>query len=657
MSVPQKARLVVAVAVTASLFAGGMAAVWAADASAGCSWTDATGDASAGGGASDPDLDLTRLSFASGEDGSVLMTAKVKTLADTGPKGYPGDEFEFDFTLNDKSFVVGAVRTTASDGGDPETSAYVLVDGDDATADAPSLAPTFDPDSSTVQASISQDDLSTLAGDSADGAVLSGLGAVSYARTGDGSSQQADDASADEATWTVGSDSCDGQTASKPQPSSSEDPTADPTEDPNADPSEDPTAEPTPKRPTLEDQPTPGCTLFTDVSGDANPVPVAGASGTGNDPDVDLRAVTVKSLPESLVAFVKVETLADKPTSAAYKGHRFQVSFSFNGLTVSYRADAAGAAVGLLGGSVNPDLSATAAFDKSRNQVVFTISRAGLLKATRSAPADGKKLTAVTAKTQVLLQGQGAMSSAPPQAAPPTPMPMDQPVDADSATGTTSTQQAYTIGDNTCFYAEGAAPKATTSSRPRTTSTAPKPASLTVTAPGQVQYSDLAAVSVVLKSSGGKALSGKTVTATLGAGNPVAGRTDSSGKANLKVPATDAAGSRSLVVSFAGDTSGNAAKEVRKTVTVVVEGVRLSGTSSGTGSVRTYTATLTDDDSPTATPQTGQVLTFQYSGKTVTVKTDSSGRASVRVATGANIAVSYAGRTGYVAPAKIQSRA
>jgi hypothetical protein len=630
MSVRPNIRVVLATALAASLYGGGLAAVWASDSSTTCGFSDPSGDAAVGDGSSNGDLDLTHVSFSTADDGSVLLTAKVKQLGGSGPTGYPGDEFEFDFTMNDKSIVLGAVRTAGSD-----PTAYALVDGDDATSSAASLTPTFDADASTASLSISMDDLSTLADTDASAATASDLGAMSYARDKTGSSLSADDASGGAAVWTVGG-SCNGSTGDSGSGG------ANPSSDPSADPSSNPA-------PGLLDQPDPACSLFTDVADDADPKPFGQSSGTGKDADLDLRAVTIKSMPDSIVGFVKINDLADKPASGLWAAHRFILGFTFNSLPITYRADAAGPGLGSLSGTVNPDLTATVAFDTTRNQVVFTISRAGLLKATRSEPADGKKLSAVTAASQVLYVGHNSYPTAAPVAQP-APLPVDPPVDVDSAAGATIATQSYTVGDNTCFYPPDA-PKSSKSAKPVS-----KAAKITVTAPTKVQYGDPISVALTLKTSAGKTLPDTDLTVQFGKGEAVTATTDEAGKAALKVPTVDAAGKRKLLVSFAGDEDGNEAAKVTKTITVSAEVTKLTGKASGTGKTHTYTATLTDDDKPAA-GVAGQTLTFAYSGKKVNVKTNAKGQAAIKVPAGTSVAVSYAGKTGYYVASKTSGKA
>jgi hypothetical protein len=105
-----------------------------------------------------------------------------------------------------------------------------------------------------------------------------------------------------------------------------------------------------------------------------------------------------------------------------------------------------------------------------------------------------------------------------------------------------------------------------------------------------------------------------------------------------------------LSVRAPGDADGSGKAEARTSINVVAEVSKIAYRSSGTGSTRTFTITLTDDDAR-RNPFAGALVKFAYSGKSVSVRTDSAGRASVKAGAGAQINVSYAGRSGYVRPA------
>jgi hypothetical protein len=207
---------------------------------------------------------------------------------------------------------------------------------------------------------------------------------------------------------------------------------------------------------------------------------------------------------------------------------------------------------------------------------------------------------------------------------------------ADTAQGTTPEQQSYTVGDNHCFAA---------ASSPTSDSST---ATIAISAPSRVRTSDLEVVNATLTDSEGKPLAGKRVTAVVGAGTAVAGTTNSAGQVRLSPRVVDRAGTRVLSVRYAGDASSKT--ETRKPLTLLAEVSKISTGSSGTGPTHTFTMTLTDDDAPRH-PYAGAKLTVGYSGKTVTVTTDRSGRATLKLKPGTHIDVRYGGKSGFVLPA------
>jgi hypothetical protein len=404
-------RAVLASVLSVSLIGGGLAVAYAADATAGCSFTDPAGDSTLGAPMSgDDDLDITAVGLSS--DSSALTAAiKVVALTAFGPANYPGDAFEYAFTLNKKAFLLGAKRDlnpdpTSSDA--VTVTPYVKVDGTAGTA--ASLKPVFDVKASTFSISISTADLAKLAGAPVDGAVLSALGATSYANF-TATERSADTAAPKAATTTyvAGSSACSAAAAPAP-------------------------------------------------SGSATPAPSGSPS---------------------------------------------------------------------------------------------------------------------------------------------------------SATAT---------------------------------------ATITISAPSRIQTSDPEPVTATLKDGSGKPMSGKRITAQVGAGKAVAGTTNSSGQVKLQPVVIDKAGTRALVVRYAGASDGSGKAEKRQSITVVAEVSKIATKTSGTGNPRTFTITLTDDDA-VRHPYSGAALTVSYSGRTVTVKTNSAGQASLQIRSGTHVDITYAGRSGYVQPA------
>jgi hypothetical protein len=188
----------------------------------------------------------------------------------------------------------------------------------------------------------------------------------------------------------------------------------------------------------------------------------------------------------------------------------------------------------------------------------------------------------------------------------------------------------YVVGDNECF-------------RPK----------MSVTAPAQVQTSDVAFVNVALVTSDGRVAKEQTVIGRVGTGRAVTAVTDAQGTATLAVPVTDAAGVTELVVRSSGEAGEG---ELRTTLRVLVERTLLSVSRSGSGGTRTLAATLTDDDDPRRR-LVGQKVTFFFGGRSASATTDRSGRAVATVPAGSTVDVVFAGRTGFLSSAKVRTTA
>lgn len=648
-------RAVLGAVLSVSLVGAGLAA-FAADPTAGCSFTDPAGDSSIpnGNGASDDDLDLLTLGYSTNST-SLLLSAKLKKLTGSGPDLFAGDDYEFDFTVNKKVFEVGATRIGDPRGGPPlDVTAYVYVDGTEKAAT--SLKAVYDVKASVVEVSISSTDLSKLAGVPIDGAPLTALSVFSFAYTG-GPERQADVAKpAAPVTWTYGAAACDGGTAApapstgaspsasaSAAPSSSASPAASSSASPAASGSASPAGSGAPAAP-VADGPTPGCADITDPKGDASPNATNPGAPTPNDPDLDILAVNFQTEPETLKAYLKIDKLGTKPASG--NGHRFNAKFTAgtktvevyggqpdavasgangvlvpatgsipSGLPVGPSAPAAGGV--RIGGTYNATIKTSAVFDVKNSRVVLAIDRATLDKALGTPLADGTVVKATSAGSAVYSPTGGN-------------------IPADTAQAAKPEEQVYAIGDNKCFAAVAASGGTPT---------------VTVSAPARVQTSDRAPVALTFTDSSGKPVAGAAVTARIGAGPISRATTDSGGRASFAVAVVDAAGRRNVLVSYAGDASGAGAFQVRRDIAVLAEVSKIAYRSSGTGSVHTFTITLTDDDSPSRHPYAGAVVTFAYSGKRVSVRTNSLGRASVQAKPGARVDVSYGGRSGFVRPA------
>jgi hypothetical protein len=97
--------------------------------------------------------------------------------------------------------------------------------------------------------------------------------------------------------------------------------------------------------------PAAGCFDFTDPTGDAHAVEPANPN---NDPDLDITGLALQSTGKDLKAYIKVAQLGDGP-SASTDGHRFTLTFAFNGHIFS----AAGSSFAHGTGAIRDGLSQT----------------------------------------------------------------------------------------------------------------------------------------------------------------------------------------------------------------------------------------------------------------------------------------------------------
>lgn len=368
-----------------------------------------------------------------------------------------------------------------------------------------------------------------------------------------------------------------------------------------------PTGSPPPPQPTVP-VPAPGCFGFTDAKGDARP---GGAVSPGNDPDLDILAVTGRTSPTALAGHLQIDKLGTRPSFPAFTGHRFEYQFNVGDKVVLLRANTEGEGVGLVDGTAAPDLKVTAAFDVVSSQVVLSVDRASLATVLKSRIANGTLLTKQVGRSIAR-----------------TPAPVIAP--ADTASTDDAARGTYTVGDNTCF--------------------APR---ISASLPARVQTSDLAVVSLSLTTSDGRTAAGQTVTARVGDGRAVSARTDKQGGATVSVPVSEAAGLRQLVVRSSGSAGQG---ELRSDMNVLVERALLFAGSRGSGTSRVVTATLTDDDNPRR-GLTGQRVTFRFGGRTLTGTTDRSGRATATVPAGSVVEIAFAGRRGFLTAAKVRTTA
>jgi hypothetical protein len=421
-------------------------------------------------------------------------------------------------------------------------------------------------------------------------------------------------AAPDDAVYVFGT-ACKGGAAPKPAASpsasagASPEPSASPSASPSAEPS--PSASPSPSAPPPPPEPAvpvpaDGCIGFPDEQGDSDAA--VGPAGSGDDSDLDLLSVTGRTTSTVLAGHLGVAELSSGPSLPMFTGHRFQYEFAVGGKVVVLSADETGPGTGRIDGEVNESLVVEAVFDEPSSQVVLSVTRASLMQALGLALPDGTTLMGVAARSYALTPATATV--------------------ADTASPEDARQAEYVLGDSTCFQ--------------------PK---LTVSAPAEVQTSDPAIVTIGLTTSDDRVAEGQRVTARVGGGTWVSALTDAQGMTTLSLPVTDPAGTRALVVRTSGDAGEG---ELRSAVRVLVERSVLSLRSSGSGSTRTLTATLTDDDGRALTAQR---VVFTFSDRSVATTTDSRGRAAVSVPPGTVVDVAFAGRAGRLSPAKARGTA
>lgn len=614
-------------ALSAGLLAGVLVPLTNASAASCASWTDPKGDSTTrqSGQALLADSQLDIVSAAFGTVGkNVVGTITTDGLG--GSSSDAGDEFRFRFTIAEQDVILYVDRVAPPLLGEVDLVAGFYNFTTDETGDAEA---TFDVKTKTVTLVGAVEQLTAAVGKPAGGQVVSNLKAETFAQVQGATIAKYDEAvtpvkpvvgtactlgGAPAPAATGGASSAPSPAASgspSPKPSGTAAPSSGPSPTGSASPassaaaSASPTGPPPAPVPTVP-VPASGCFGFTDVKGDARPV----GGQAPNEPDLDLLAVTGRTSSTALAGHLQIDKLAAKPAGPAFTGHRFEYQFSVGGKVVLLRATETGPGEGLVDGSVVPDLKVTAAFDIVSSQVVLSVERAGLAKALGRELPEGTFLEAQVARS--IARSPGVAFG------------------TDTATTDDAGRARYTVGDNTCF--------------------APK---ISVSLPGQVQTSDSALVSVSMTTSDGRIAAGQTVTARVGSSRSVSAKTDEQGNATLVAPVTDAAGSRLLVVR----TSGSAGRgELTSPMDVVAERTLLSLSARGTGTARTVTAALTDDDRPRRA-LAGQRVVFSFAGRTVAVTTDAAGLASTRVPSGTAVEATYAGRSGFLTAAKARARA
>lgn len=546
-------------------------------------WTDPAGDAALPvPGTADSQLDIVRTTVgSSGND--VVVAIKVSELTDV--YSGPGDEFAVGMTVNGKTLSVFADRDEGvfADAGVYNTTDDVVVLG---------VAVTYDLATDTVTIKPTQAQFDEALGSAGKGKAATAVTTRTSYQVATSPNPAFDTSAVPAGTSIVIGTACTVTTG--PAPTVSATPTASPTTSPTATPtptasptgSASPTPAPTATTGPPAGYPRAGCATFTDPTGDGTPFvepPVA----FPNEPDLDITAVAINTTPTDLVAYVKVAALGDKP--ANFQGDRFEVSFTTGGKEYTFavgRISGDGGVTsnpnrGQVNGTTNAGLKVAGTFDKVNNTVLVKVDRAALSTVHGSAIGDGMTLTGVRAETIGLQPGLQFY--------------------ADVAQATDAAQRTYTVGVSPCFE--------------------PPAAKLVNTGRTSVQFTDAAALATKLTDSAGAPLAGRTVRFAVGA-KSVTAKTGSDGVAKASLNPGVVAGAYTLVTSFAGDATAGKVS-LTAPFTVVAEKTRIVLTVAKSGTRRTVTARLVDDDGRAVA---GQVVTFYVNGKKVSApRTSSSG--------------------------------
>jgi len=612
-------RRLIAMTAASGLLLGGLALVATASAAGVCpTYTDAAGDASYGplaptpdGNAitnSDEDVDLLDVSHS--VDAGVFTTqVHVKKLAATGPYFNYGDRFTTAFTVGGKAVKVVIDRDYTG----PESKTGAAVEKGAVTvagaATTAKVTVKVDLKASTVTASVAAADIETAIGASVVGQPFSAMSTTSTVVLTPLSSpapvtRLIDTATAGATVVYVFGGSCSGGAVPVPPAEPTDTPTDEPSAEPSASPSDEPSAEPSAEpsgepseQPTEEpegpvalfDQPRTGCFVFKDPAGDAKPGR-APLLSPNNDADLDLLEVAVKSPDDGLQVFAKVAKLGTAPATALFTGHSFTVALTVEGKALTVTATKAGAAT-----SNNAAMKATAVFDTTASNVVFTLPKADL------EAVSGTPLKAGTAITGLTVTSNATNAAGT--------------FDGDTSTGSTPEEKSYAYGDNTCFQ--------------------PPLGKLALATAASGVFTDMTTVTATLVNSEDAAVQGSTVQLLLTGAPLLKGRTDADGVVVFRFRVTVPAGAKKLTANFLGSSTVGPASSVA-TFTVKAEKALLKGVA-GRGTV---TATLIDDDK---TALAGQVVVFTVGKKVTKVKTNAKGVAVLtRQVKGATVKVSFA---------------
>jgi hypothetical protein len=602
--------------VAAGLLAGGLVPLLGTASAAACpTWTDTKGDANMGEfpptavATKSDNLDIVGVTVSTTNG---ALTAAVQVAALNAMPTDMGDEYAVNFTLGGKAMLLYADRDLAfTDAG--------LFNSTDDTSGTGSV--TYDTTKDVVTISVPAAEVDKALGSAAAGKVATAFHGSTWNQF-----QALPVLSYDQAPAPAGTSFAIGSACSAGGPAPT--PTVSPSATPSATPTASPTPAPTTPPPGTTPGPAAGCFDFSDPKGDAPPVTLT-APAMANDPDLDILGVAYQTTADKFTTYIKVDKLATRPAQAP--GHTFYSDFTYNKLAFSiFAASYDPAAIGTarntgassgaplaptaqlrVAGTYKADVVVDAKFDVPNSMVTLTVPRAALDKYATVPFADGTEMTLVKARSNA---DAGGVTPA-----------------GGDTTGTPESK--LVVGSNKCF--------------------GPPAAKLLNAGKTTVQYTDAAALAAKLTSATGAALAGKTVTFQVGSAKATA-KTGSDGVARAALDPGLAAGTYSLVTSFAGDaTAGKVTATTPFTVTAEVTKITLTVAKSGTS--RTVTAKLLDDD---RRPVAGQTVVWFVNGKQVgSAKTNAAGVVTLKTAKPTQtVLAQFAGVAGKYAASKSSTK-
>jgi hypothetical protein len=395
----------------------------------------------------------------------------------------------------------------------------------------------------------------------------------------------------------------------------------------------------------LAAEPGPACPAWTDPAGDAGAA--SGAVPVG-DKDLDIVGAEIASSEDFFLGRITVAKLgASGPNPQTGTADEFRVSITVDGVAGELNAKrdtATGPFPAYL--KIGPTrVDATAEYDLETSTVTIAATAAD------AAEAAGKPISGAVVVADLALAAAGTRD-----------LGLVGYDEAPAPEGTTLKGFCTSTGPAPKPQASGS-PAPSASGEPSSSASAePSPSSapeggaratMSLSAPVRVAYSDALPAAVRITTESGTGVGGKQVTAEF-AGARVARRTGADGRAAVPVPALKAAGAYTLTARWAGDAETGPASATRR-AEIVRERVAIR-ISPGTAGGRHVASISVRDDDGAVLRSGGVVTVFVDGARKGTVRLDSAGRATWPARAGSAVTVDYPGATGTYLPARGSSR-